>query len=86
MTLTGPELISLAVSAWGLLAALITLALGESRRDASLYPFIATVVTFFAAVPPGSYFSGGLFIGSLLLTIRLYSDDRDSGERMKWRS
>ena len=75
MTLTGAELISVAASAWGLLSALLTLALGESRRDASLYPFIAAVVCFFVAVPPGSYFSGALFLGSLLIGILLYGDD-----------
>jgi|GEM_PF-2182400 hypothetical protein len=75
MTLTGAELIALAISVWGLLAALLTLALlKESRRDASLYPFIAAPVCFFAAVPPASYFSGLLFFGSLLLGILLYRD------------
>ena len=74
MTLTGAELISIATSGWGLASALITLALGESRRDASLYPFIASVVCFFAAVPPASYFSGALFLASLMLGLFLYRD------------
>ena len=74
MTLTGAELVSLATSGWGLLSALITLALGESRRDAFLYPFIAAVVCFFAAVPPASYFSGALFVVSLTLGLFLYKD------------
>ena len=75
MTLTGAELISLATSVWGLLAAVLTLALKESSRDASLYPFIAAAVCFLVAVPPGSYFSGALFVGSLMLGIILYRDD-----------
>ena len=74
MTLTGAELVSIATSGWGLLSALITLALGESRRDASLYPFIAAVVCFFAAVPPASYFSGALFVVSLTLGLFLYKN------------
>ena len=74
MTLTGTELISMAFSAWGLFSALLTLVLGESRRDASLYPAIAAVVCFFAAVPPGSYVSGSLFVGSFLTAIFLYRD------------
>ena len=74
MTLTGAELIALAASGWGLLTAVLTLALKESSRDASLYPFIAAVSCFLLAVPPGSYLSGGLFVGSLLLGIFLYRD------------
>ena len=74
MTLTGAELIALAASGWGLLTAVLTLALKESSRDASLYPFIAGVACFFLAVPPGSYISGAMFIGSLVLGIYLYRD------------
>jgi hypothetical protein len=74
MTLTGAEMIAVAFSVWGLLSALLTLALRASRRDASLYPFIAAPVCFFAAVPPASYFSGVLFFSSLLLGIFLYRD------------
>ena len=74
MTLTGAESIALATSVFGLLAAVLTLALKESFRDASLYPFIAAVVCFVLAAAPGSYFSGALFAGSLTLGIFLYRD------------
>ena len=75
MTLTGAELIAIATSGWGLLSAVLTLALKESSRDASLYPFIAAVVCFLVAVPPGSSFSGALFVGSLMLGVFLYRDE-----------
>ena len=74
MALTGAELIALAASGWGLLSAVVTLALKESSRDASLYPFIAAIMCFLVAVPPGSYFSGAFFIVSLILGIFLYRD------------
>jgi uncharacterized RDD family membrane protein YckC len=74
MTLTGAELIAAATAGWGLLSALLTLALKEPSRDASLYPFIAAVACFFLAVPPASYFSGALFLGSSVIAIFLYRD------------
>jgi predicted membrane channel-forming protein YqfA (hemolysin III family) len=74
MILTAAEGIALAAAVWGLLSAVLTLALKESYRDASLYPFIAAVTCFFIAVPPGSYISGALFIASLVLGILLYRD------------
>ncbi|MDP6102082.1 MAG: hypothetical protein QF579_02070 [Dehalococcoidia bacterium] len=56
------------------MSALLTLALKEPSRDASLYPFIAAVACFFLAVPPASYFSGALFLGSSVIAIFLYRD------------
>ena len=78
MLLTGAEVVSVAALGWALLAVSITLVLGGSRRDASLYPFIAGAVCFISfvdSIPQWSYLSSALFIVNLLLGVFLYRDE-----------
>ena len=76
----GPVLIAAAAFSWALICVLVTFALKQSSRDASLYPFVGSAVCFFAAAPSpatpsGSYIAGALFVASLILGIFWYRDE-----------
>ena len=86
MTLSGPELIlgpefiASAAFVWAIVCVLVTFALKQSKRDASLYMFIGSVVCFFTAAPSptspgGNYIAGALFIASLILGVIWYRDE-----------
>ena len=69
------EIVSIVVVVGGLVLALLSNVLGAPRRDSSLYPFIAAIFCFFAAVPYASYVSGGGFLVSLLASGLLFGNE-----------
>ena len=75
MMLSDIELVSVVVAVVALLFALITRSYGATRKDASLYPFLAAVVCFFTTIPEQSWVSGVCFLGSLLVGILIYVED-----------
>ena len=55
--------------------ALISLKLGSTRKDASLYPFIAAAFSGFTCIPYASYIAGACFLVNTIVGVALYRDE-----------
>ncbi|MQF98995.1 MAG: hypothetical protein FI729_05695 [SAR202 cluster bacterium] len=69
------QVLSVIMMFGSMVIALISLKLGSTRKDASLYPFIAATFSFFTCIPYASYIAGACFLVNTIVGVSLYRDE-----------
>ena len=75
LTLYEIRVLSIIMMIGSFIIALISLKLGSTRKDASLYPFMAAAFTGLTCIPYASYIAGACCLVTTIAGVSLYRDE-----------